>query len=134
MMCQPGIGGQLLSLRSLLVRRVTHSPCHQPASYLQHSPITHPVHSVYTDMVVIVRTLYQSCRLVHADLSEYNILYYKVRGYLGCGDKSVPIYTGIVMPECVTCQSLILLPLFCLRASCTSSTSPSPWTWTIPRP
>ena len=34
--------------------------------------------SVYTEMVVIMRTLYQTCRLVHADLSEYNILYYKV--------------------------------------------------------
>lgn len=34
--------------------------------------------SLYTEMVVIVRTLYQSCKLVHADLSEYNILYHKV--------------------------------------------------------
>jgi len=32
----------------------------------------------YTEMVVIIRTLYQTCRLVHADLSEYNILYHKV--------------------------------------------------------
>ena len=31
----------------------------------------------YTEMVVIVRTLFQTCKLVHADLSEYNILYYK---------------------------------------------------------
>ena len=31
----------------------------------------------YTEMVCIVRTLYQKCRLVHADLSEYNILYHE---------------------------------------------------------
>eukprot|EP00891_Asterochloris_glomerata_P001973 jgi/Astpho2/1973/Aster-00482 len=30
--------------------------------------------SMYTDMVLLIRTLYQECRLVHADLSEYNIL------------------------------------------------------------
>ncbi|KAL4432421.1 hypothetical protein ABPG77_001720 [Micractinium sp. CCAP 211/92] len=28
----------------------------------------------YTEMVVMIRQLYQKCRLVHADLSEYNIL------------------------------------------------------------
>ncbi len=33
--------------------------------------------AVYTEMVCIVRTLYQTCRLVHGDLSEYNILYHK---------------------------------------------------------
>lgn len=31
----------------------------------------------YTEMVCIIRTLYQKCRLVHADLSEYNILYHE---------------------------------------------------------
>jgi len=34
--------------------------------------------SLYTEMVVIIRTLYQTCHLVHGDLSEYNILYHKV--------------------------------------------------------
>ncbi|GAX85066.1 hypothetical protein CEUSTIGMA_g12486.t1 [Chlamydomonas eustigma] len=38
--------------------------------------------SVYTEMVLIVRTLYQTCRLVHADLSEYNILYHKGELYI----------------------------------------------------
>ncbi|KAL4430675.1 hypothetical protein ABPG75_005931 [Micractinium tetrahymenae] len=28
----------------------------------------------YTEMVIMIRQLYQKCRLVHADLSEYNIL------------------------------------------------------------
>jgi hypothetical protein len=35
--------------------------------------------SAYREMVTILRTLYQRCRLVHADLSEYNILVHKVR-------------------------------------------------------
>ena len=35
--------------------------------------------SMYTDMVLLIRTLYQECRLVHADLSEYNILVHEVR-------------------------------------------------------
>jgi RIO kinase 1 len=34
--------------------------------------------SAYQQMVRIVRQLYQTCRLVHADLSEYNILVHKV--------------------------------------------------------
>lgn len=28
----------------------------------------------YTQLVLLVRRLFQDCRLVHADLSEYNIL------------------------------------------------------------
>ena len=36
----------------------------------------------YSDLVHILRCLYQKCRLVHADLSEYNILVHKV----GAGD------------------------------------------------
>jgi RIO kinase 1 len=35
--------------------------------------------AAYQQLVCIVRKLYQECRLVHADLSEYNILVHKVR-------------------------------------------------------
>jgi RIO kinase 1 len=34
--------------------------------------------AAYQQLVCIVRKLYQECRLVHADLSEYNILVHKV--------------------------------------------------------
>ena len=30
--------------------------------------------SMYTEMILLMRKLYQECRLVHGDLSEYNIL------------------------------------------------------------
>lgn len=33
----------------------------------------------YTEMVLILRQLYQDCRLVHGDLSEYNILFHQVK-------------------------------------------------------
>jgi hypothetical protein len=35
--------------------------------------------TAYQQLVRIVRQLFQVCRLVHADLSEYNILVHKVR-------------------------------------------------------
>lgn len=33
-------------------------------------------------MIISMRTLYQKCKLVHGDLSEYNILYFEVGIYL----------------------------------------------------
>ena len=33
--------------------------------------------SLYLEVVKHVRTMYQTCKLVHGDLSEFNILYHK---------------------------------------------------------
>lgn len=33
----------------------------------------------YSEMLIILRTLYHTCRLVHGDLSEYNILVHEAR-------------------------------------------------------
>ena len=38
--------------------------------------------SVYIDVLCYMRIMYQTCHLVHADLSEYNILYHKDRPYI----------------------------------------------------
>jgi RIO kinase 1 len=38
--------------------------------------------SIYIDLLCYMRKMYQVCRLVHADLSEYNLLYYKSTLYL----------------------------------------------------
>ncbi|KAI0142971.1 Serine/threonine-protein kinase Rio1 [Xylariaceae sp. FL1272] len=38
--------------------------------------------SLYVQLLAIMRRLYQVCRLVHADLSEYNILYHAHRLYI----------------------------------------------------
>lgn len=40
----------------------------------------------YLEVVIMMRTLYQKCKLVHGDLSEYNILYHE--GHLYCIDVS----------------------------------------------
>ena len=34
--------------------------------------------SFYTQLVLLLRDMYQRCHLVHADLSEYNILVHEV--------------------------------------------------------
>lgn len=39
-------------------------------------------HSLYTKLVGYMRVMYQTCRLVHADLSEYNILYHQDNLYI----------------------------------------------------
>ncbi|KAL3845476.1 hypothetical protein ACJIZ3_002879 [Penstemon smallii] len=36
----------------------------------------------YVEMIMIMRTLYQKCKLVHGDLSEYNILHYEGHLYI----------------------------------------------------
>jgi RIO kinase 1 len=33
----------------------------------------------YRELLLAMRTMFQKCRLVHADLSEYNILYHEGR-------------------------------------------------------
>ncbi|PNW73992.1 hypothetical protein CHLRE_13g580900v5 [Chlamydomonas reinhardtii] len=38
--------------------------------------------TAYTEMLLVMRKLFQKCRLVHADLSEYNILYHKGELYI----------------------------------------------------
>ncbi|XWS60269.1 hypothetical protein CRYUN_Cryun07bG0022000 [Craigia yunnanensis] len=36
----------------------------------------------YLEMIIAMRTLYQKCKLVHGDLSEYNILYFEGQLYI----------------------------------------------------
>ncbi|CAJ1817659.1 unnamed protein product [Sphenostylis stenocarpa] len=36
----------------------------------------------YVEVIIAMRTLYQKCKLVHGDLSEYNILYYEGHLYI----------------------------------------------------
>ena len=57
------------------------SPCIQHLkTVLQDADLSaNRLRMAYTEMVLIVRKLYQECRLVHGDLSEYNILFHQVR-------------------------------------------------------
>ena len=38
--------------------------------------------SFYTQLVLLLREMYQRCHLVHADLSEYNILVHEVSTFI----------------------------------------------------
>ena len=38
--------------------------------------------ALYAELILAMRKMYRACRLVHADLSEYNILYHKSHLYL----------------------------------------------------
>jgi serine/threonine-protein kinase RIO1 len=48
--------------------------------YFQFSHITY--WTFFFQIITTMRTLYQKCKLVHGDLSEYNILYFEVVKHL----------------------------------------------------
>jgi RIO kinase 1 len=57
---------------SSLWQRLTNSP--SPRLKDAEIPVS-KLADLYVETLVIMRQLYQQCKLVHADLSEYNILY-----------------------------------------------------------
>lgn len=49
-----------------------------PAPRLRNAELTtEQLSQVYLDLVMMMRRLYHECKLIHADLSEYNLLYWK---------------------------------------------------------
>ena len=69
--------------------------------------------SFYTQLVLLIRQMYQECRLVHADLSEYNILVHEVSRLANytCNPRLLPCgvsmkaktITHVWASECVSC-------------------------------
>lgn len=65
--------------------------------------------TAYRELVQVIRRLYQKCRLVHADLSEYNILVHQVcDGHIVCGGFYVAEGYPIVVVTTLFCQLCIL--------------------------
>lgn len=84
-------------LRNLLRLRMAGIPCPEPVSLRAHVLVmsfigedglnaprlkdtqlsTERHAALYAQLIGFMRTMYHQCRLVHADLSEYNLLYYK---------------------------------------------------------
>ncbi|KAI3957625.1 hypothetical protein MKW98_012469, partial [Papaver atlanticum] len=59
----------------------------------------------YVQIVMVMRNLYQKCKLVHGDLSEYNILYYEGNLHIIDVSQSVdldhPLTSDILHDDCV---------------------------------
>lgn len=59
----------------------------------------------YFEIVTTMRTLYQKCKLVHGDLSEYNILYYEGHLYIIDVSQSVdldhPLALDFLKEDCL---------------------------------
>jgi len=67
----------------------------RPAPRLKDATLTPTqLSSVYEQVVKTMRTMYQECRLVHADLSEYNIL------CVQCGGPRCRMRVGCVLSPC----------------------------------
>jgi RIO kinase 1 len=55
----------------------------RPAPRLKNAELTtEKLSALYLDLVIMMRTLYQECHLIHADLSEYNMLYHQEKLYM----------------------------------------------------
>jgi len=54
-----------------------------PAPRLKNAELnTEKLSSVYLELILMMRILYQECHLIHADLSEYNLLYVNDKLYI----------------------------------------------------
>jgi len=50
----------------------------QPAPRLKNTELdVEKLSSLYLELILLMRIMFQECKLIHADLSEYNILYYE---------------------------------------------------------
>lgn len=117
-----------------------------PAASMSHSqtrthpnnracPLTpHPPPPTPAEMLVMLRNLYQRCRLVHADLSEYNVLVSAAAGRLFREEAETAARTvpSLTAPLCIPHPAAA--PPRSTTTSCTASTSARRWSWTTRAP